>query len=233
MTIAYKARSTDSGRSFVTPVAGPFSSNSSPAEAPGAAAAAAHAPHLQHLVAASSASTSLEANLKHITVTLATRDAMWELYLDPEWVRQRLRLYGAQDRALAQFFKKVRVSRTRCERCSCTPSVRQQLRLYGAQDRALELFFKKLEKEMAELSMECQSVAKQMVVLFVASRKPPQAPCSSQEARQPAVSELGPSTPSPAKRSKRTKAEQASEPTQPTKGKGKAQGEAANAKPAP
>ncbi|GFH11022.1 hypothetical protein HaLaN_06446 [Haematococcus lacustris] len=35
---------------------------------------------------------------------------MWELYLDPEWVRQRLRLYGAQDRALAQFFKKVRCS---------------------------------------------------------------------------------------------------------------------------
>ncbi|GFH16556.1 hypothetical protein HaLaN_12994 [Haematococcus lacustris] len=29
-------------------------------------------PHLQHLAAASSAGTSLEANLKHITVTLAT-----------------------------------------------------------------------------------------------------------------------------------------------------------------
>ncbi|KAJ9526447.1 hypothetical protein QJQ45_009916 [Haematococcus lacustris] len=37
----------------------------------------------------------------------------------------------------------------------------------------------------------------------------------------------------PAKRSKRTKAEQASEPTQPTKGKGKAQGKAAKAKPGP
>ncbi|KAJ9512010.1 hypothetical protein QJQ45_004416 [Haematococcus lacustris] len=32
-------------------------------------------PHLQHLAAASSAGTSLEANLKHITVTLATWDA--------------------------------------------------------------------------------------------------------------------------------------------------------------
>ncbi|KAJ9513485.1 hypothetical protein QJQ45_006040 [Haematococcus lacustris] len=57
-------------------------------------------PHLQHLAAASSAGTSLEANLKHITVTLATWDVVWEVYLDPKWARQRLRLYGAQDRAL-------------------------------------------------------------------------------------------------------------------------------------
>ncbi|KAJ9525607.1 hypothetical protein QJQ45_003372 [Haematococcus lacustris] len=140
MTIAYKVHSIDSGRSFFTPVAGPSSSNSSPAETPGAAAAAAHAslqpqdqdsgqlvadqlawwkmtkgqvrqasglnnarrttqrwlapikPHLQHLAAASSAGTSLEANLQHITVTLATWDAVWELYLDPKWARQRLRL---------------------------------------------------------------------------------------------------------------------------------------------
>ncbi|KAJ9520779.1 hypothetical protein QJQ45_007641 [Haematococcus lacustris] len=63
----------------------------------------------------------------------------------------------------------------------------------------------------------------------VPSRKPPQAPCSSQEATQPAASGPGPSTPSPAKRSKRTKAEQAAEPTQPITGKGKA----AKAKPAP
>ncbi|KAJ9515077.1 hypothetical protein QJQ45_012605 [Haematococcus lacustris] len=60
-------------------------------------------------------------------------------------------------------------------------------------------------------------------------RKPPQAPRSSQEATQPAASEPGPSTPPPAKRSKRTKAEPgAAEPT-----KGKAQGKAAKAKPAP
>ncbi|KAJ9533210.1 hypothetical protein QJQ45_018318 [Haematococcus lacustris] len=64
-------------------------------------------PHLQHLAAASSAGTSLEANLKHITVTLATWDAVWEVYLDPQWARQRLRLYGAQDRALEQFFNKL------------------------------------------------------------------------------------------------------------------------------
>ncbi|KAJ9508373.1 hypothetical protein QJQ45_011896 [Haematococcus lacustris] len=44
-------------------------------------------------------------------------------------------------------------------------------------------------------------------------------------------SQPGPSTPLLAKRSKRTEAEQAAEPTQPTKGK--AQGKAAKAKPAP
>ncbi|GFH13018.1 uncharacterized protein HaLaN_08817 [Haematococcus lacustris] len=59
------------------------------------------------LAVASSAGTSLEANLKHITVTLATWDAVWEVYLDPKWARQRLRLYGAQDRALEQFFNKL------------------------------------------------------------------------------------------------------------------------------
>ncbi|GFH07477.1 hypothetical protein HaLaN_02282 [Haematococcus lacustris] len=41
-------------------------------------------PHLQHLAAVSLAGTSLEANLKHITVTWdATWDAVWEVYLDP------------------------------------------------------------------------------------------------------------------------------------------------------
>ncbi|KAJ9530529.1 hypothetical protein QJQ45_012534 [Haematococcus lacustris] len=65
----------------------------------------------------------------------------------------------------------------------------------------------------------------------VAPRKPPQAPCSSQAATQPAASELGPSTPPPAKRSKRTKAEP--EAAELTKGTGKAQGKAAKAKTAP
>ncbi|KAJ9529277.1 hypothetical protein QJQ45_007957 [Haematococcus lacustris] len=58
----------------------------------------------------------------------------------------------------------------------------------------------------------------------------PQAPRNSQAATQPAATEAGPNTPLPAKRSKLTKAEQAAEPT---KGKGKAQGKAAKAKPAP
>ncbi|KAJ9530402.1 hypothetical protein QJQ45_000768 [Haematococcus lacustris] len=51
------------------------------------------------------------ANLKHITVTLATWDAVWEVYLNPKWARQRLRLYGAQDRALEQFFNKLSMKR--------------------------------------------------------------------------------------------------------------------------
>ncbi|KAJ9506558.1 hypothetical protein QJQ45_004711 [Haematococcus lacustris] len=59
----------------------------------------------------------------------------------------------------------------------------------------------------------------------VAPRKPPQAPRSSQAATQPAASEPGPSTPMPAKHSKPA--------AEPTKGRGKAQGKAAKAKPAP
>ncbi|KAJ9526449.1 hypothetical protein QJQ45_009922 [Haematococcus lacustris] len=65
-------------------------------------------PHLLHLAAASSAGTSLKANLKHITVTLATWVAVWEVYKDPKWAQQRLRLHGAQDRALEQFFNKLK-----------------------------------------------------------------------------------------------------------------------------
>ncbi|KAJ9513274.1 hypothetical protein QJQ45_001307 [Haematococcus lacustris] len=53
------------------------------------------------------AGTSLVVNLKHITVTLATWDAVWEVHLDPKWARQRLRLYGAQARALEQFLKQL------------------------------------------------------------------------------------------------------------------------------
>ncbi|KAJ9534201.1 hypothetical protein QJQ45_006973 [Haematococcus lacustris] len=44
--------------------------------------------------------------LKHITVTLATWDVVWEVYLDPKWLCRQRRLYGDQDRALEQFFKK-------------------------------------------------------------------------------------------------------------------------------
>ncbi|GFH17188.1 hypothetical protein HaLaN_13764 [Haematococcus lacustris] len=32
---------------------------------------------------------------------------VWEVYLDPKWARQRLRLYRTQDRALEQFFKQM------------------------------------------------------------------------------------------------------------------------------
>ncbi|KAJ9528060.1 hypothetical protein QJQ45_005675 [Haematococcus lacustris] len=78
-----------------------------------------------------------------------------------------------------------------------------------------------------------QPVRGMMWCPVVGPRKPPQAPRNSQAATQAAASEPGPSTPLPAKRSKRTKAEQPAEPSQPTKGRGKAQGKAAKAKPAP
>ncbi|KAJ9522129.1 hypothetical protein QJQ45_005162 [Haematococcus lacustris] len=63
---------------------------------------------------------------------LATWDAVWEVYWDPKWARQRLRLYGAQGRALEQFFKQM-------------------------------------EKDMAEVSMERDGRAKQLVVFFGAA----------------------------------------------------------------
>ncbi|KAJ9534051.1 hypothetical protein QJQ45_002043 [Haematococcus lacustris] len=74
-----------------------------------------------HLAAASSAGTSLVANLKDITVTLAIWDAVWEVYLDPKWARQRLRLYKAQDRGLEQFFKKLgeEMAEVFLKRCDC------------------------------------------------------------------------------------------------------------------
>ncbi|KAJ9507296.1 hypothetical protein QJQ45_006236 [Haematococcus lacustris] len=159
-------------------------------------------PHLKQLAAASPAGTSLVANLKHIAVTLAIWDMVWEVYLNPKWAQQRLRLYGAQDRALEQYFKK------------------------GIDQRRGRVVL----VDEHRTSRVCSAVIGQQPL---APRKPPQAPCSSQAATQPAVSEPGPSTPPPAKRSNRTEAEQAAEPTQPTKGKGKAHGKAAKAKPAP
>ncbi|GFH10790.1 hypothetical protein HaLaN_06171 [Haematococcus lacustris] len=90
---------------------------------------------------------------------------------------------------------------------------RQRLRLYGAQDRALEQFFKKLEKEMAELFMKRHNRAKQLVVFFVAPRKPPQAPCSSQAATASSLKAMAQHSPA--------------------KGKGKGKGKAAKVKPAP
>ncbi|KAJ9509023.1 hypothetical protein QJQ45_001516 [Haematococcus lacustris] len=148
-------------------------------------------PHLQHLAAASSSGTSLEANLKHITVILATWDAVWEM--DPKWARQRLRLYGAQDRALEQFFKKVRVGGPK-----------------GAGQRRGRVV---LVDEHRTSRVSSAVNGKQPL----SPHKPPQAPRSSHEATPAAASEPGPRTPPPAKRSKRTKAEQAAEPTQPTK----------------
>ncbi|KAJ9525604.1 hypothetical protein QJQ45_003376 [Haematococcus lacustris] len=157
-------------------------------------------PHLQHLAAASSAGTSLEADLKHITVTLATWDAlekkMAELSMERHGrAKQLVVLFGAAGIGTRGGWGADVVLRACCKVVCWPRGTEQGIMWYPV----------------------------------VAPRKPPQAPCSSQEATQPAASELGPSTPSPAKHSKRTKAEQAAELTQPTKGKGKA----AKAKPAP
>ncbi|KAJ9513574.1 hypothetical protein QJQ45_006114 [Haematococcus lacustris] len=255
-------------------------------------------PHLQHLAAASSAGTSLEANLKHITVTLATWDAVWEMYLDPKWAWQRLRLYGAQDRALEQFFQQLEggmaeVSMERhghakqlvvffgaasigtrggwgadavlraCCKEVCRPRGTDQLRgrvvlvdehrttqvssaVNGQQPCEEELDHEQPTRRAgwkppagqvdlrllrpAWSQQRDQAVPGPMWCPVVAPRKPPQAPCSSQEATPTAASEPGPSNPPAAKRSKRTKAEPAVEPT---KGTGKAQGKAAKAKSAP
>ncbi|KAJ9525403.1 hypothetical protein QJQ45_003212 [Haematococcus lacustris] len=250
-------------------------------------------PHLQHLAAASSAGTSLEANLKHITVTLATWDAVWEVYLDPKWARQRLRLYGAQDRALEQFFNKleedmVELSMQRhghakqlvvffgaasigtgggwgadavlraCCKVVCRPRGAGQRRgrvVLVDEHRTTRVSSavngqQPCEEELNKLSatrpagwkppagqveqrlvrpawsqQRDQPVRGLMWCPVVAPRKPPQAPRSSQAATPAAASEPGPSTPPPAKRSKPA--------AEPTKGKGKAQGKAAKAKPAP
>ncbi|KAJ9525539.1 hypothetical protein QJQ45_003095 [Haematococcus lacustris] len=200
--------------------------------------------------AASSAGTSLEANLKHIIVTLAIWDAVWEVYLDPKWARQRLRLYRAQDRALEQFFKQVmEVAELSMKRHG---RAKQLVVLFGAAgigtrggwgaDAVLRACCKVVcrprgtdqRRGRVVLVDEHRTTRVSSTVNGkqpLAPGKPPQAPCSSQAATQPAASKPGSSTPPPAKHSKRTKAEQAAEPTQPTKGK--AQGKAAKAKPAP
>ncbi|KAJ9520573.1 hypothetical protein QJQ45_007434 [Haematococcus lacustris] len=193
---------------------------------------------------ASSDGTSLVANLKHITVTLATWDAVWEVYLDPKWAQQRLRLYEAQDRALEHFLKKLEedMAEVSMERHG---HARQLVLFFGAAGIGtaggwgadcgaaclLQGGWKppagQVEQRLvrpAWSQQRDQPVRGLMWCPVVPPRKPPQAPRSSQAATQPAASEPGPSTPPPAKRSKRTKAEQAAEPTQPTKGTGQGQG---------
>ncbi|KAJ9528895.1 hypothetical protein QJQ45_000466 [Haematococcus lacustris] len=204
-------------------------------------------PPLQHLAAASSAGTSLEANLKHISVTLATWDAVWEVNLDPRWARQRLRLYAGQDRALEQFVKKARVygARGTDQRRGrvvlvdehCTTQVSSAVN--GQQPCEEELDHEQPTRPAGWKPPAGQVKHRLLLSAWSQQRDqpvrgpPPQAPCSSQAATQPAASEPGPSTTPPAKRSKCTKAEQAAELTQPIKGKGNAQGKAAKGKPAP
>ncbi|KAJ9531446.1 hypothetical protein QJQ45_006845 [Haematococcus lacustris] len=62
---------------------------------------------LQHLAAATPAGTSQVTIKRHVAVTLATWDAVWGEYLHPKWAEQRMRLDGAQEKALERYFKKL------------------------------------------------------------------------------------------------------------------------------
>ncbi|KAJ9518750.1 hypothetical protein QJQ45_026018 [Haematococcus lacustris] len=62
---------------------------------------------LQHLEAATPAGTSLVAIQRHVAVTLATWDAVWEEYLHPKWAEQKMRLHGAQEKVLERYFMKL------------------------------------------------------------------------------------------------------------------------------
>ncbi|KAJ9531274.1 hypothetical protein QJQ45_006715 [Haematococcus lacustris] len=247
--------------------AGPSNSNNLLAAAPDAAAAAAHVLGLTRIGKALAEfvfdpATQIGVGIdpsgtRHPTVTLATWDAVWEVYLDPKWARKRLRLYGAQDRALEQFFNKLEKDMAvSMERHGCA---KQLVVFFGAAsigtaggwgaDAVLRACCKVvcrprgpdqrrgrvvLVDEHRTSRVSSAVDGQQPWPNVVPGSGPPQAPCSSQEATQAAASEPGPSTPLPAKRSKRSKrteTEQAAEPTQPTKGKAK--GKAAKVKPAP
>ncbi|GFH17979.1 uncharacterized protein HaLaN_14709, partial [Haematococcus lacustris] len=60
-----------------------------------------------HLAAATPAGTSLVAIQRHVAVTLATWDAVWGEYLHPKWAEQRMRLYGAHEKVLERYVKKL------------------------------------------------------------------------------------------------------------------------------
>ncbi|KAJ9525000.1 hypothetical protein QJQ45_005924 [Haematococcus lacustris] len=200
------------------------------------------------------------------------------MHLDPKWAQQRLRMYGAQDRALEQFFKKLEedMAAVSMERHGCA---KQLVVFFGAAsigtrggwgaDAVLRACRKVVcrprgtdqrrgrvvlvdEHRTTRVSsavngqQPCERQLNKRRATRPASWKPPAGQveqrlvrpawsqlCDQPEASHPAASDPGPSSPLPAKRSKRTKAEQPAEPTQPTKGKGKAQGKAAKAKPAP
>ncbi|GFH26395.1 hypothetical protein HaLaN_24539, partial [Haematococcus lacustris] len=62
---------------------------------------------MKHLTAATPAGTSLVAIQRHVAVTLATWDVVWEQYLHPTWAEQKMRVHGAQEKVLERCFKKL------------------------------------------------------------------------------------------------------------------------------
>ncbi|KAJ9526406.1 hypothetical protein QJQ45_009881 [Haematococcus lacustris] len=167
-----------------------------------------------HLAAASSAGTSLEANLKHITVTLATWDVVWEVYLDPKGKDQR------QGRVvLVDEHRTTRVSSAVNGQQSCEVELNTLSATRPADWKPLAGLVEQRLVRPAWSQERIQPVRGLMWCPVVAPCKPPQAPRSSQAATQPAASEPGPRTSLPAKRGKRIKAEQTAEPTQPAEAK--------------
>ncbi|KAJ9517865.1 hypothetical protein QJQ45_004196 [Haematococcus lacustris] len=164
----------------------------------------------------SHAGTSLVADLKHISVTLATWDAVWDVYMDPKWAWQRLRPRSTdQLRGRVVLVDEHRISRGSSavngqQPCESRPSKRRATRPADWKPPAGQMEHRLLRPAWSQ--QRDQPVRGLMWS---------PAPCSSQAATQPAASEPGPITPLPAKRSKRVKAKQAAEITQPTKGKGK------------
>ncbi|KAJ9517460.1 hypothetical protein QJQ45_024918 [Haematococcus lacustris] len=101
---------------------------------------------LQHLAAATPAGTSLVAIQRHVAVTLATWDAVWEEYLHPKWAEQKMRLHGAQEMVLERYSR-----RRECQGMSCA---------------VCALCAMQLEEEAASVSQQQWGARKQLVVFF-------------------------------------------------------------------
>ncbi|KAJ9509703.1 hypothetical protein QJQ45_011304 [Haematococcus lacustris] len=207
---------------------------------------------LQHLAAATPAGTSQVAIQRHVAVTLATWDAVWGEYLHPKWAEQRMRLCGSQEKVLERYFNEV-VERPNSGRPTdrlprkvvtvdefCTSRVSSAMKSPQPCEEELDR-----SKPTRPKGCKQQPGQVQNRLLRSAWSKRFEAPwrnASEEAAQYRSKSRIrlkarhcqpGPSTPLPAKRGKGTEAEQAAEPIQPTRGKGKAQGKAAKAKPAP
>ncbi|KAJ9530994.1 hypothetical protein QJQ45_001005 [Haematococcus lacustris] len=205
----------------------------------------------------SSAGTSLEANLKHVTVTLATWDVVWEVYLDLKWARQRLRLERLFEK-LEEEMEEVSMKRHKrvkqlvvsigavgtctrvgwgadavlraCCKVACRPRGTDQQR--GREVLVVEFCTSRVSSAVnGRQAYENMLMKRRHTSLQAGS--PQQG--SPHAARQPHSQqpEPEPSAPPLAKRSKRTMVVQAAEPTQPNKGTGKGKGNAAKAKPKP
>ncbi|KAJ9511075.1 hypothetical protein QJQ45_002836 [Haematococcus lacustris] len=171
---------------------------------------------------------------------------MWEVHLDPKWARQRLRLYGGQDRALEQFFKQLEkdMAEVSMERHG---HAKHLVVFFGAAgigtgggwgaDAVLRACCK-----LSSGKQPCEEELNELSATRPAGWKPPARqvdlrllrPAWSQQRDQPVrglmwCPVVAPHKPLQPPRS----SQEAAEPSQPTKGTGKGKGKAAKAKPAP